>query len=88
MIDAERMGNVAIYLGAGRKIADDEIDEDAGIVLLKKMDDRVKKGETVAYVYSNDEEKLKGAATNVAESYIIGRKLFSKGSVVLGVMTK
>jgi len=88
MIDSERLGNVAIYLGAGRKTADDEVDDDAGILLVKKMDDRVSEGDVIAYVYSNDEEKLKGAAINVAESYTIGRKLFSKGSVVLGVMTK
>lgn len=88
MIDAERIGNVAIYLGAGRKTADEEIDYDSGIVLVKKMDDRVSEGDVIAYVYSNDEEKLKGAAINVAESYTIGRKLFSKGSSVLGVMTK
>ena len=88
MIDAERIGNVAIYLGAGRKVAEDELDDDAGIVLVKKMDDRVEEGEVIAYVYSNNEEKLKGAAVNISEAYTIGRKLFSKGSVVLGVMTK
>ena len=88
MIDSERLGNIAIYLGAGRKLYDDEIDNDAGITLVKKMDDKVKIGETIAYIYTNDESKLKGASNNFLEAYTIGRKMFNKGSAVLGIMTK
>lgn len=88
MLDASRIGNIAVYLGAGRKMADDEIDYTAGIVLEKKMDDFVKKGETLAYIYSNDEEKINGASKNIIEAYTLGRKMFSKGSSVLGIMTK
>lgn len=88
MIDSERLGNIAIYLGAGRKLYNDEIDNAAGITLVKKMDDKVKNGETIAYIYTNDESKLKGASNNFLEAYTIGKKMFNKGSAVLGVMTK
>ncbi len=88
MIDSERLGNIAIYLGAGRKLYNDEIDNASGITLVKKMDDKVKNGETIAYIYTNDESKLKGASNNFLEAYTIGKKMFNKGSAVLGVMTK
>ena len=88
MIDSERLGNIAVYLGAGRKLYDDEIDNQAGITLVKKMDDKVRSGETIAYIYTNDESKLKGASNNFLEAYTIGKKMFNKGSAVLGVMTR
>lgn len=88
MLDAERIGNIAIYLGAGRKQADDEIDYTSGIVLEKKMDDYVKAGDTIAYIYTNDESKINGASKNIMEAYTIGKKMFSKGSAILAVMTK
>lgn len=87
-LDAERLGNVAIYLGAGRKLATDVIDHTSGIVLIKKMDDFVKEGETIAYVCTDYEEKINGAVNNVLESYTIGGKMFSKGSSVLGILTR
>ena len=52
------------------------------------MDDKVKIGETIAYIYTNDESKLRGASNNFLEAYTIGRKMFNKGSAVLGIMTK
>lgn len=88
MIDSERIGNVAIYLGAGRKTANDEVDYNAGIVVEKKMDDYVKAGDTIACIYTNDESKINGASKNIMEAYTIGKKMFSKGSAILAVMTK
>lgn len=88
MLDAERIGNIAIYLGAGRKTVSDEMDYTSGIVLEKKMDDYIKEGDTIAYIYTNDESKINGASKNIIESYMIGKKMFSKGSAILAVMTK
>ncbi len=64
------------------------IDPTSGIVLIKKMDDFVKEGETIAYICTDYEEKINGAVNNVLESYTIGGKMFSKGSSVLGILTR
>lgn len=88
MLDAERIGNIAIYLGAGRKTTQDEMDYTSGIVIEKKMDDYIKKGETIAYIYTNDESKINGASKNILDAYALGKKMFSKGSAILAVMTK
>lgn len=52
-IDALEIGNAAMILGAGRAKIGDEIDHSVGIVLNKKVNDPVKKGDILAYVHAN-----------------------------------
>ena len=60
-MDAEKCGIAAGMLGAGRETLDSPIDHAAGIVLLKKPGDAVKKGETVAMLHTSDEKKIADA---------------------------
>lgn len=55
-IDALAIGNAGMYLGAGRKTLDDVIDHSVGIVLNKKVGDKIVKGDVLAYLYSNKED--------------------------------
>ena len=43
-------------LGAGRETFDDVIDMSAGIVLRKKVGDKVAKGETLCVVHTNKDD--------------------------------
>jgi pyrimidine-nucleoside phosphorylase len=70
-IKAENIGLTAMELGAGRATKESIIDLAVGIVLAKKRGDRVKEGEILAYVHSNDEEKGKGAVEAVEKNYSI-----------------
>ena len=70
--DAEGYGTAALMLGAGRNKKDDNIDKGAGIVLLKKTGDKVKKGDIVARMYSSDENKFGEAVGKFNESTEIG----------------
>ena len=70
--DAEGYGTAALMLGAGRNKKDDNIDKGAGIVLLKKTGDKVKKGDIVARLYSSDENKFGEAVGKFNESTEIG----------------
>lgn len=70
--DAEGYGTAALILGAGRNKKDDNIDKGAGIVLLKKTGDKVKKGDIVARLYSSDEKKFGEAVGKFNESTEIG----------------
>ena len=56
-IHAEKVGLIAMELGAGRVTKESKIDLSVGIVLNKKCKDRVNKGETLAYIHANDKEK-------------------------------
>ncbi len=52
-IDALSLGKVAMDLGAGRVKKDDVIDLAAGIILKYHINEKVKKGEILATLYSN-----------------------------------
>lgn len=52
-IDSLSIGVSAMKLGAGRETMEDKIDMSAGILLNKKVGDRVEKGEILAYCHTN-----------------------------------
>ena len=60
-MDTEKCGIASVELGAGREKKNDSIDSSAGIVLLRKTGDRVRKGEPIARFYAADVEKCKAA---------------------------
>ncbi|WAA11231.1 pyrimidine-nucleoside phosphorylase [Fervidibacillus albus] len=55
-MDAEKIGISAMLLGAGRATKESSIDLSVGIVLRKKIGDRVAKGESLLTIYANREE--------------------------------
>lgn len=57
-IDALKLGKLSISLGAGRETKEDIIDYSAGIKLNKLLGDKVKKGEVLATIYTNEKIKL------------------------------
>lgn len=56
-IDAKEVGKFACSLGAGRIRKEDKIDYSVGIILNKKVSNKVIKDEILGYVHANDEEK-------------------------------
>lgn len=52
-MDALALGNLALTLGAGRQTKEDVIDMKAGIVLLKKLADRVNIGDPLMTLYTD-----------------------------------
>ena len=63
--NAELIGTAAMILGAGRQTKDSVIDPRAGIHLLKKPGDRVKKGEVIARLFTERSDTLNAAAEAV-----------------------
>ncbi|NNU84081.1 pyrimidine-nucleoside phosphorylase [Geobacillus sp. BMUD] len=55
---ADDIGTAAMWLGAGRAKKEDTIDLAVGIVLHKKIGDRVQKGEALATIHSNRPDVL------------------------------
>ncbi len=69
-IDALAIGNAAMMLGAGRSKIGDKIDHSVGIVLAKKVNDKVSKGDILAYLHSN-QEQIEEKAKLVLDSFEI-----------------
>lgn len=55
-VDAEELGVAAMMLGAGRETIESELDLAAGLMLHKKIGDKVEKGETIVTIHSNKKE--------------------------------
>lgn len=84
-IDADIVGSIARYLGAGRMSIASEIDNTAGIVLKKKIGDNVSVGEIIAYIHANDEQKAEGAVKNLADAFLYSKKPINVKSRVLEI---
>lgn len=70
-IACAEIGMASLISGAGREVKDAPVDFGAGIMIHKKIGDRVKNGEALACVYASDETKLKPAAERIKNAYII-----------------
>ena len=66
-LDANLVGEMSRYLGAGRLKKDDVIDMTVGFVFDKKVGDIVENGNVLGYIHGNDEEKVK---------YVLNQELF------------
>lgn len=60
-MDTKECGIASCILGAGRETKEDVIDYSAGIILKKKTGDKIQKGDILAVLYGNKEEKMQPA---------------------------
>lgn len=80
-IDARAVGLAAMALGAGRTKKGDPIDPGVGVVLNKKIGDRVNIDESLATIFFRTETEVSAAAKSILIAYsledrpIVGRKL-------------
>ena len=69
-IEALRIGENAMRLGAGRETFDDVIDMSAGIVLAKKVGDKVNAGDLLCTAYTNKEDYAE-VVKDIKEAFVI-----------------
>lgn len=67
-INAEKLGLIAMELGAGRATKESIIDLAVGIKLLKKRGDKVEKEDVLGYIYTNELEKANKAKEDLLEN--------------------
>ncbi|MCF6465106.1 pyrimidine-nucleoside phosphorylase [Clostridium sp. Cult2] len=87
-LNAEEVGKCALKLGSGRETMDSRIDYSAGIVLNKKIDDKVNIGDTLAYIHTNDLAKGKEVEEDLKGIYRIGEKNNEPKKLIYGLVTK
>ena len=85
-LNAESVGKISVYLGAGRIKKEDNIDKSVGIVLNKKVADKVKKGDFLAFIYANDEEKGNTAVCELQSLYKISKEPVDKEKIILEIV--
>ncbi len=84
-INALRIGEAAMILGAGRKELTDEIDHAVGIVLHKKIGDSVLPNESIATIYGNGINE-KEAKEMIINAYKLSKENIEKNNIIIKVV--
>ena len=84
-INAKEIGKVVCNLGAGRIKKEDKIDYTVGVILNKKVADKVQVGDILGYIHSNNLEKLEEAKSKVQNIIKISNNRVAKLPTILEV---
>ncbi|MGB9619570.1 MAG: thymidine phosphorylase, partial [Armatimonadota bacterium] len=68
-VDCAAIGRACCIIGAGRLRKEDSIDPAVGVVVQKKIGDRVDKGEPLAVIHANDTSNVSAAADMIVNAY-------------------
>ncbi|MBR3249458.1 MAG: pyrimidine-nucleoside phosphorylase [Clostridia bacterium] len=85
-MNTSEIGRVSSILGAGRETKEDAIDYSAGITIMKKTGDYVKKGETIAILHTNKEDIIEEAKKLYLSSLKIYIQKPTRHRIVYGVI--
>jgi len=84
-LNALEIGLSAMRLGAGRATKDDKIDTDVGIVLNKKVGDKVDEDEVLAYLYTNKKD-ISAELNAVLKAFTISETAVPKKELILDII--
>ena len=82
-IACDEIGICSLILGGGRETKESDIDLSVGLILEKKVGDRVSEGEPLAYLHGNDLQKLETAKARFLEAYRIGADEPERGGGII-----
>jgi pyrimidine-nucleoside phosphorylase len=85
-IDALELGLTSIELGAGRQRLDDVIDPKAGIILRKKVGDKVESGDVLAQMFTDRETVLTEVRERIGKAFTIAAAKPNTAPLVLAVV--
>ena len=82
--DTEALGLAAMRLGAGRERKGDPIDHSVGLMIEKKIGDRMEPGEEIAQVYARSEQEATSAEQDVLAAIRISSLPVTPAPLILG----
>lgn len=85
-IKAEEIGKAAMIIGAGRATKEDVIDHAVGIKILKKVGEKVEKGEKIAEIYYNDSKNVEESKNMILDAYIISNNKVEEPKAILEII--
>ena len=85
-IVCDEVGICSLILGGGRETKESEIDLSVGILLKKKIGDKVEVGDVLAVLYANDEAKAKEAEKRYLNACHIGDAPVEKPALIKGII--
>ena len=85
-IEAEQVGLVSMHLGGGRATKDSGIDLSVGLVLHKKVGDKVEPGESLATIHASSLEKAEEAAELLRACFSFSGEPVERGSFIKAIV--
>ncbi len=85
-ISAADVGLVSMHLGGGRVTKESEIDLSVGLILNKKVGDRVEAGESLGTIHASSVEKAEQASELLRRCYTIVSEPVEKPAFIKGVV--
>ena len=80
-VNALLIGKASVLLGAGRNKKEDLIDHNVGIIVHKKIGDKLHKGDVIATLYSNG-TSTDEAIQMILDSYTLTKEEVKKPQVI------
>ena len=85
-IQADSVGLVSMHLGGGRATKDSVIDLSVGVMLHKKVGDRVERGDSLATIHASSPDKAREAAKLLRDCYTISGSPVEKAPFIKGIV--
>ncbi len=85
-IDCDEIGICSLMLGGGRETKESDIDLSVGLLLEKKVGDKVNKGDRIATVYSSDENKTGPVCDRFLKAYHLSSMPVAKQKLIKGII--
>lgn len=83
-IDALAIGEAAMLVGAGRQTKDDVIDHSVGVILKKKVGDKLKPNEVIATLYYNDTNPTE-SINKIKNAYKLSKAEIKPKNIIIDV---
>lgn len=85
-LDARKVGETSVTLGAGRIRKEDGIDYAVGFWFEKKIGDQIQEGDILGYVHSNNEEKGEWAVEEIKKAYKITQQPVKMENYIIDII--
>ncbi len=81
-IRCDEVGNCCLMLGGGRETKEDEIDLTVGLILTKKVGDRVTEGDTIAILHAKSQEDAEKVMKRYLDAITISNDTVEKRNLI------
>ena len=85
-IKAEEVGKAAMIIGAGRATKEDEVDHAVGLKILKKVGDKIEKGEKIAEIHYNDAKNVEDSKNMILDAYVLQNEKVLEPKAILEII--
>jgi pyrimidine-nucleoside phosphorylase len=85
-INARRIGDAAVDLGAGRAKKSDQVDPLVGVVIQHKVGDRIEKGDLLFTIHAKNAQDFDNASKSILSAYGVSEQPVERLPIIYGVI--